>query len=191
MFPEIAIRELVANALIHQEFRATGTSVTIELYSDRIEISNPGKSIISPDRFIDEYESRNEKLADIMRRLGICEEQGLGIDRVIAHAEIYQLPPPDFRVSDRHTLAIMYAHKSFDDMDAKERVRACFQHSVLRWIMNKKMTNTTLRDRFKLPESKKEAVSRVIADAIQQGRIKPDDPSNRSRRYAKYVPYWD
>lgn len=184
MFPEIAIRELVANALIHQEFRATGTSVTIDLFSNRIEIRNPGRSIISPERFIDEYQSRNEKLADIMRRLGICEEQGLGIDKVIAHAEIYQLPPPDFRVSEKHTLAIMYAYKNFEEMDTKERVRACFQHSVLRWIENKKMTNTTLRERFKLPESKSETVSRIIADTIQQGKIKPDDPSNRSRRYA-------
>lgn len=76
MFPDDALRELVANALIHQDFTATGSSVMIELYSDRLEISNPGKPSISPERFIDEYRSRNEKLADLMRRLGICEERG-------------------------------------------------------------------------------------------------------------------
>jgi len=74
MFPEIAIRELVANALIHQDFNGSGASVMIEIYSDRLEISNPGKPYISPDRFIDEYQSRNERLADVMRRLGICEK---------------------------------------------------------------------------------------------------------------------
>jgi ATP-dependent DNA helicase RecG len=60
MFPDIAIRELVANALVHQDFRETGTSVVIEIYGDRIEISNPGRPFIPPERFIDEYQSRND-----------------------------------------------------------------------------------------------------------------------------------
>jgi ATP-dependent DNA helicase RecG len=42
MFPKQAIRELIANALIHQDFEMTGMSVTIEMYSDRLEVSNPG-----------------------------------------------------------------------------------------------------------------------------------------------------
>ncbi|MGI8656680.1 MAG: ATP-binding protein [Pyrinomonadaceae bacterium] len=190
MFPEIAIRELVANALIHQDFNETGTSVTIELYSDRLEITNPGKPIISPDRFIDEYQSRNEKLADLMRRFGICEEQGKGIDKVIAHVEVWQLPAPDFRLGERHTLAIMFAHKAFDEMDGKDRIRACYQHCTLRFLMNQKMDNQSLRQRFKLPEHKSETVSRIIRDAMEQGRVKLDDPMNTSRRYARYVPYW-
>lgn len=49
MFPDVMIRELTANALIHQDFNETGTSVTVEIYDDRMEISNPGKSIISPN----------------------------------------------------------------------------------------------------------------------------------------------
>lgn len=190
MFPEVAIRELVANALIHQDFNETGTSVTIEVYSDRLEISSPGKPIISPQRFIDEYQSRNERLADLMRRFGICEEQGKGIDKVVSKAEFYQLPAPDFRLGERHTLAVMFAYKAFEEMDGKDRVRACFQHSVLRWMTNQKMTNRSLRERFNLPESKSETVSRIIADAIQQGKIKPDDPTNPSKRYAKYAPWW-
>ncbi len=113
MFPEIAIRELVANALIHQDFNETGTSVAVEIYSDRIEVSNPGRSVISTERFIDEYQSRNEELADVMRRLGMCEEQGKGVDRVVAFAEAWQLPAPDWRAGERHTTAIMLAHKSF------------------------------------------------------------------------------
>lgn len=100
MFPEIAVRELVANALIHQDFNESGASVMIEIYSDRLEISNPGKPYISPDRFIDEYQSRNERLADVMRRLGICEEKGSGVDKVIQAAEGYQLPAPDFRIGN-------------------------------------------------------------------------------------------
>ena len=42
MFPELAVRELVANALIHQDFSVTGAGPMVEIFADRIEITNPG-----------------------------------------------------------------------------------------------------------------------------------------------------
>lgn len=190
MFPEEAIRELVANALIHQDFAESGTSVTVEIYSNRLEVSNPGRPIIPPDRFADEYQSRNEKLAGLMRRLKMCEEQGLGIDRVIASTEVYGLPAPDFRLGERHTMAIVYAQKKFGDMDRNERVRVCYWHCVLRYVSGQKMTNASLRERFSLPESRSETVSRIIADTLHENRIKSDDPTRTSKKYASYIPYW-
>lgn len=190
MFPEIAIRELVANALIHQDFNETGTSVMIEIYSDRMEITNPGKPSISPERFIDEYQSRNERLADLMRRLRICEEKGSGVDKVVNAAESYQLPAPDFRVADRHTIAVLFGHRDFEDMERKDRVRACYQHCCLRYVMNQKMTNQSLRERFKLSEKKAESVSRVLRDTMTETLIRLEDPAVTSLRYRSYVPFW-
>ena len=163
MFPEITVRELVANALIHQDFAQPGASVMIELYDDRMEISNPGRPFISPERFIDEYQSRNEQLADLMRRLGICEEKGSGVDKVVHAAEVFQLPAPDFRVSENRTSVVLFAHKEFEDMDKNDRVRATYQHYCLRYVMNERMTNQSLRERFKQPEDKVATVSQVIA----------------------------
>lgn len=190
MFPDVMIRELVANALIHQDFNETGTSVTIEIYNNRMEILNPGTSIVSPDRFIDAYQSRNERLADVMRRMGICEEQGRGVDKVIDMAEIFQLPAPDWRTGERHTIAVVFAHKSFEEMDGNERVRAAYQHCALKYLTNERMNNQSLRERFKLSDEKNELVSGIISDAVRQGRIKSENPEKTSRRYAKYVPYW-
>jgi ATP-dependent DNA helicase RecG len=190
MFPEIAIRELVANALIHQDLTESGASVMVELYVDRVEISNPGKPFISPDRFIDEYRSRNERLADLMRRLGVCEEKGSGVDKVIQAAEVYQLPAPDFRVGEVRTSAVLYAHKDFEQMDKSDRIRATYQHCCLRYVMNEKMTNQSLRERFKLSEKKAESVSRAIRDSIEAGKIKLSDPDATSLRYRSYIPFW-
>ena len=190
MFPDIAIRELVANALIHQDFRETGTSAVVEIYSDRIEISNPGRPFIAPERFIDEYQSRNESLADLMRRIGICEEKGSGIDKVVHSAEVYQLPAPDFRVSERRTTVVLFGHKRFEDMDRSDRVRACYQHCCLRYVMNERMSNQTLRERFKLAEDRSETVSRIIRDSTEAGLVKLDNPEIASRRYARYAPFW-
>ncbi len=64
MFPELAVRELVANALVHQDFFVTGTGPTVEIFSDRMEITNPGDPIVDPERFLDSPpKSRNEDLA--------------------------------------------------------------------------------------------------------------------------------
>lgn len=146
--------------------------------------------MIPTDRFIDEYKSRNEHLTDLMRRFRICEEKSSGIDKVVALAEAWQLPAPDFRTGEQHTSVVLFAHKDFDDMDRKEKVRACYQHACLLYVSNQKMTNQSLRERFKLAGRKAEAVSRIISDAVTEGKIKLDDPENRSKRYAKYIPFW-
>ena len=74
MYSKRTMRELVMNALIHQDFSQRGFPM-IEIYSDRVEISNAGLPLISLERFIDEYESRNEALSDLMRRMDFCEER--------------------------------------------------------------------------------------------------------------------
>jgi ATP-dependent DNA helicase RecG len=95
LFPSIAIRELVANALIHQDMTITGAGPLIELFKDRLEITNPGVPLINPDRFIDSApRSRNEALAALMRRMRICEEQGPGIDKVVALSSFFSYLHP-------------------------------------------------------------------------------------------------
>jgi ATP-dependent DNA helicase RecG len=190
MFPLQALRELIANALIHQDFNAVGGSVMIEMYSDRVEISNPGTPPISPERFIDEYQSRNERLADLMRRMGVCEEKGSGIDKVVSASEVYQLPAPDFRVGAHRTTAVLFAHKDFSEMSKSDRVRACYQHCCLAYVTNQRMTNKSLRERFRLPEGKAANVSQVITACQEAGKIKLDDSDTTSKRYARYLPYW-
>lgn len=190
LVPEVVIRELVANSLIHQDMMVGGASVMVEIYSNRVEISNPGDPIVPIERFIDGYQSRNERLADLMRRFHICEEKSSGIDRVVEAAEVYQLPAPDFRSGYRHTVVTISGPRPFDEMDRQERIRACYQHCCLRYVMGEKMSNQSLRERFKLPEEKAEAASRIIRDATDAGLVKSDNPEATSKRYARYVPFW-
>lgn len=190
LVPEVAIRELVANALIHQDLSIGGVSVMIEIYANRVEISNPGEPVVPVERFIDGYQSRNERLADLMRRMGVCEEKGSGIDRVVSMAELFQLPSPDFRVNHRRTLVTIYGPRPFEEMDRDDRVRACYQHCALKYVVAEHMTNQSLRERFHLPESKSASVSQVIAATVDSGFIKPDETTGPSRRLARYLPFW-
>src|SRR5581483_1306736 len=92
VYPPEALRELISNALIHQDFALTGTGPMIEVFSERLEISNPGVPLVAVDRMLDEQpRSRNEKLAFAMRQMGFAEERGSGIDKVIFGAEVFQL----------------------------------------------------------------------------------------------------
>lgn len=189
MYPEIAIRELVGNLLIHQDLNSKGFPM-IEIFTDCIELTNPGEPIVNPDRFIDAYNSRNDKLADLMRRMGFCEEKGSGMDKVFFYNELYQLPPINVIVVENKTRVMIYAYKSLNELDKKEKIRACYQHACLKYVSNDKMTNQSLRDRFKIEDQNAAIASRIIKEALEEGVIKLEDPESRSRKYTKYIPYW-
>ena len=190
LVPEIVVRELIANALIHQDFSVTGASVMIEIYNDRLEISNPGEPIIPIEKFIDGYRSRNERLADFARRLGICEEKGSGIDKVVSQVEFSQLPAPEFTATHGRTVVIVHGHQPFESMNRSDRLRACYQHACLRYVTRQYMTNRSLRERFGLGEDKVAVASQLISSALQEKLIKPDAGMGESRRHARYLPFW-
>jgi predicted HTH transcriptional regulator len=148
------------------------------------------KRFICGFKVIDECQSRNEDLAGIMRRFRICEERGSGIDKVVTNIEIFQLPAYDVMIQEKHTKVVLYAYQKFADMDKKDRIRACYQHACLKYVMNEKMSNTSLRQRFKIADENAAMVSRIIKDTYEAGLIKEDDPENTSRKFIKYIPIW-
>lgn len=191
MYPEVAVRELVANAIIHQDFAMRGDSPLVEIFADRIEIINSGHPLVDTLRFIDEPpQSRNEDVAAFMRRLNICEERGSGIDKVVFNIELFQLPAPEFTVTENHTKAILYSYKTLSAMDKKDRVRACYQHACLQHVSNKQLTNSSLRKRFSIEDHNYPMASRIIAETVEADLIKPYDPESTSRKHAKYIPFW-
>jgi len=191
MYPEIAIRELVANAIIHQDFNVAGAGPTVEIFSDRMEITNPGVPLIDTLRFIDEPpRSRNEVLAALMRRMRMCEERGSGIDKVIFHVEVFQLPAPDFRTAGNSTVAVLYGPRLFSRMDREERIRACYQHACLLYVSGKRMSNASLRKRLGIKDANYPLASRIIRDTIKVGLAKSHGEGVGSRRDATYVPFW-
>lgn len=188
LFPKLAVRELIANALIHQDMTITGTGPQIELFEDRIEITNPGKPLVKVDRMIDlPPRSRNEALASLMRRMGLCEEQGSGLDKVINQVEIFQLPPPLFQEEEESMQVILYGPRAFANMTPAERVRASYQHAVLKFLSGERMKNASLCERFGIEKRNAAQATKVIKQTLKMELIKPADPEH-SR--AGYVPFW-
>jgi ATP-dependent DNA helicase RecG len=183
---EEAVREFLANTLIHQDFTVKGQRPLIEIYKDRIRFINPGKPLIDLDRFIDGgTKSRNPNFARLMRHAGLCEERGSGVDRAIKEIEKTAAPPPLFSMVEDSTSVTVFTTRRFADMTAEERIRACFQHAQVCLEANEPMSNASLRKRFGLPDKQISQVSIVIREAQDAGKIKPlnDDQANRNARY--------
>ncbi len=190
LYPELAIRELVANALIHQDFTLTGTGPMVELFEDRLEITNPGTPLIEPERFVDSPpQSRNEALAAMLRRIGVCEERGSGWDKVLFEVEFHQLPPPLVEVTQDHTRATLFAPRSLTAMDKSDRIRAMYQHACLKWVSREHMTNTTVRQRFGIADRNAATASRLLREALDAAVIAAYDPE-AGPRALRYVPWW-
>ena len=190
-YPKIAIREFVANALIHQNLLISGVSPTIEIFKNRIEIVNPGSPLIDPIRFIDHPPiSRNEKLASLMRRMNICEERGSGVDRAITAIELSLQPAPEFKAEEDFMCVTLFSHKDLRTMDKNDKIRACYQHCCLMYIRREPMTNTTLRERFGIKEENYPIASGIIRDTLNANMIVIENPENKSPRMRKYIPFW-
>lgn len=187
-FPAIAIRELVANALIHQDMTITGAGPLVEMFKDRLEITNPGTPLMNPDRFLDSPpRSRNEALASLMRRMRLCEEQGTGIDKVLLAVEQNQLPAPDFQSDAGAVRVLLFGPRRFANMSPSERMRACYQHASLQYLSGQRLKNSTLCERLGIDLQNASQASVVIRQTIDAGLIKAADASHPRMGY---VPFW-
>lgn len=193
IYPEIALRELVANTLIHQDFTIRGAGPMVEIFDDRIVFTNPGKLL--PSKKIDRLirttpESRNEILASAFRRYNICEERGSGFEKAVVNIELYGLPPLKFEELENSFRVTMYAPKAYSEMTNQERIEAAYQHAVITYFADGGFNNTSLRERFGMHDKQASQISLLIKEAIAAGKIKPKEEGNISKKFSKYIPYW-
>lgn len=192
-YPDIAIRELTANMLIHQDLTVRGAGPLVEIFDNRIEFSNPGTSLIRVERLVnDPPATRNPKLAGLSRRLHMCEEAGSGWDKIIDACEATHIPSPVVQQSDGDGGSMMVRlvqYRPYAQLTQSERLDACYWHACIQFADGATLTNTSLRERFGLDDSHSAPVSRLIRDSIDNGLIRPLDP-NAARKKMEYIPAW-
>lgn len=190
LFPSLAVREILANALIHQDFTVGGSGPMFEIFDDRMEFTSPGVPLMDPSRFVDTPpQSRNEALASVMRRTGICEERGSGWDKIVFQTESHQLPAPLVEVTENHTRVVLFAPRPLTKMDKEDRTRAVYLHACLRHVTRQHTTNTSVRDRFGIAAQNSAQASRLIREAVDAKVIAPFD-ADAAPRMRRYVPAW-
>ena len=183
-------REAIANSLIHQDLYITGAAPVVEIFDNRIEVTNPGTPLVDVLRIIDNPpKSRNEKLASLMRRLKMCEELGRGWDRMVLACEAQHLPAPRIEVFQENTKVTLFSEISFSNISMEDKLWSCYLHACLMYIQGDALTNKSLRERFNVSETSAGSISRLIKEAISQGKIKALDPDT-AKRYMRYIPIW-
>ena len=98
-FPLVAIREAVVNAVVHADYAQRGSPLRVAIFSDRIEIDNPGGLL--PGLTLDEIRRgisrlRNRVIGRVFHELGLIEQWGSGIPRMTSACVQAGLPEPVF-----------------------------------------------------------------------------------------------
>jgi ATP-dependent DNA helicase RecG len=109
-YPSSAVREALVNAVAHRDYRLTGRSIEIRMYTDRMEITSPGglPAHITLDNIVEEHYSRNPRLVNGLYQWGYIEELGLGVDRMIEDMVKAGHPPPVFDAKTHRFTVTLY-----------------------------------------------------------------------------------
>lgn len=185
--PRDAVRELLANAIIHRDFNVA-KKVLLEIFSDRVKITNAGQSLTAPERMIDKNQTRNMKLLEVMSKCGLSEDLGSGIDKVVEAVEYRHAPPPSFESQEGATEVTLYSEKF--KMEREHLRVACYQHCALKHVRKQFMTNSSFRERLNLDEASARTVSKILSGLVEKKIIKKVSDNGDSKKYARYVPYW-
>jgi ATP-dependent DNA helicase RecG len=107
--PLEALREAVINAVCHRDYFEHGANVMVEIFDDRVEISDPGglPKGLSPAEFGTRSVMRNPNIVSLLHRLGLIEKMGTGINRMRNWMAEAGLQPPEFKFTTFFTVTFL------------------------------------------------------------------------------------
>lgn len=192
-YPQRAVRELLSNTVIHQDLSNATVGPTVGIYSNRIEFSNPGVSLVPPERMLNALpRTRNNALAGLLRQMDLCEEGGTGWDRIIESCEGAMMMAPKIESDEQvGTKVTLFAGSGYDRMTKRQRMDAAYWHACLLYSRGESMNNQSLRERFGLTSEQKStvAISRLLRDCCTEGLIREED-EEASAKFKRYIPAW-
>lgn len=183
-YPVIAIRELILNALIHRDYsiHTDSAPITIRMYSDRLEIENPGGLYgrMTLDRLGKvSADTRNPAIANAMEILGETENRYSGIPTIINAMAEYNLPEPKFEsdggifkvtLSNRSASSVMIDSIENEILDYCKTPRS---RSELEGLFIGRITIAYLMEKYIKPMIEKKMVGLTI----------PDKPKSKYQKY--------
>ncbi len=185
-----AFREAFVNALVHRDFSTLG-AVHIKLDDDGLSISSPGGFIegvnlnnllVAPPR------SRNPLLADIIKRIGLAERTGRGIDRIYEGMLRYGRPAPDYSLSNSYTVSLFLSNASADldflkmVVEQEDKLGTMPIDSLIilsRLREERRLTTTDLAPSVQKPEAN---VRATLEKLVETGFLEPHG-TGRGRTY--------
>ncbi|NDJ77646.1 MAG: transcriptional regulator [Chloroflexi bacterium] len=181
-FPLQAVRELVVNAVAHRDYSIQGDGIRLYLFSDRLEITSPGRlpGPVTLDNIVDERFSRNSAIVQVLSDMGFIERLGYGVDRVFALMSADNLPEPDFvETAGGFRVTLYNRPESADDLEEEpELFGGIFrgmpinrrQEYALDFLINRNNPRITNKDLQEMsPGVHSETIRRDFADLVSRG----------------------
>ncbi len=190
VWSELALRELIANSLIHQDYSTPDSGPLIEVFDDRIEVVNSGLPLVNEQQLVNSSpKTRNHKILSLMRQMNLATETGCGWDRIVADAERCGMPAPLPEIDENTTRVVMLSPRGLTDMDYSTRVWSVYQHACLMFANRDHLTNGSLRQRFGIELKNSAIASRLIKEAVEAKVIVPYQ-AEIGRKHMRYIPNW-
>ncbi|MBR5091374.1 MAG: putative DNA binding domain-containing protein [Ruminiclostridium sp.] len=186
-YPTEAVRELILNALVHRDYsiHTDSAPITIRIYSDRLEIENPGG--LYGRMTLDQLgkvsaDTRNPFIANALELMGVTENRYSGIPTVLAAMENYGLPAPKFE-SERGVFRV-----TLYNGDAQPRKEGYLDDNEL-LILDFCRTPRSRDELAALFDGKMTiayVMSKYVHKLIADGNLKltiPDKPKSKMQKY--------
>jgi len=180
--PETAFKETIINSLAHRDYYDKGARITIEVFDDRVEISNPGGlvSAVPKSEFGKRSASRNPLIFGLFERMRLVEQIGSGITRIRDVMNDEGLTPPEFNIDGMFTVTL---RRPFD-----------FEKWVEKWV--EKLTDNRVKilkeihNNHKVTKKELEQVVGISASAIDNNIDVLKDLGLLSREGSDKGGYW-
>jgi len=178
-YPEVVLREVITNSIVHRDYRKMHLPVKVAMFSNRVEISNPGGLMpgLTTLNLVHRRDWRNPLLAELMKKFGFGDMDGQGIDRLYAETLSIRVPPPVFLDDQNSFTVTLSAPKTFEAFTPEEKRLMI----IILAIMQDNIDNESVRNCFGVSREK----ATTLIQAMTSGHIL--EKSSTSRKYAKYI----
>lgn len=178
-YPEEAIRELIANAVIHRDYMITETYTQVNIFANRIEISNPGNLPpgVTIENIKDSQFSRNEIIASILKDMDYLEEYGRGIDIVFSKMREWDLLEPLFK-NMSNTFRVILLGETLKNLNERQII-------IWNTLQDKrKITSRECKELF--PDVSRATIGFDLNKLVEMGLIIPKGSSINTYYEPKY-----
>ena len=175
-YPQVAVREVLVNALVHSDYSLTGMRILISIFSDRMEIQNPGMlpfGITMEDFKAGVSKVRNRVIARIFTELGLMEEGGSGYKRILNACGAGGYPEPEWAELGTAVRVIFYPHPETVESEPTDVPVNVPVNNRQKWFLNQigkgvQVSSSELSAQWDISQK---TAKRDIADLKQKGLI--------------------
>lgn len=143
--PQTVFKEVIINALSHRDYYDKGARITVELFNDRVEVTNPGGlvSAIRSKDFGTVSHSRNPLVFGLFERIDMVEQIGSGIGRIRDEMKHAGLPSPEFKTEGMFTVVLNRPEKISTSVNTRKKTREKTREKIIRLLRERRDITTT------------------------------------------------